>query len=291
MRYAAVILHYRNWPGVCDAIEAVEAQTSQPHALIVVDNCSADGSAQALRERRPAVTVIEADRNGGYASGMNIGAAAAIAAGVDAVLFLTHDCVLSRDAAQAMLETIERDRVGIVGPQIYFRTDPSAGFSSGGFVTDRGKIGHWPIDPAGCSDREADWIDGCAMLVRSEVWRVLGGFDDGYFMYFEETEFCLRTRRLGWSVLCTGRARAWQQPGGRPLDLWVRNQLRFTWRNATRTAFFTTLLGVVRSIAGNLRHGIETERRERVRAQLRGVAWFAAGRSYSPREGVPTANS
>jgi GT2 family glycosyltransferase len=111
-------------------------------------------------------------------------------------------------------------------------------FSAGGtFYGARLATGHTgagdPVDQwLGAPPHDAAFLDGSCLLVRTEMMRDLGGFDEGYFMYFEETDLARRAVRAGWRVACVHDALAFQEPGKRPEALWTRNRLRFLRRNA-----------------------------------------------------------
>src|SRR5438552_12985576 len=78
---------------------------------------------------------------------------------------------------------------------------------------------------------EVQWLDGACLLVRRTVFDGVGLFDDGFFLYYEETDFAARASRAGWRIECVPRAVVSQRPGRLPRALWVRNRLRFLWRN------------------------------------------------------------
>jgi GT2 family glycosyltransferase len=72
----------------------------------------------------------------------------------------------------------------------------------------------------------------------------VGLFDEGYFLYFEETDYCVRLGRKGWAVECVPSALAWQRVGNFTHYFWVRNRLRFLLRNAPRRVFLRQLAGM-----------------------------------------------
>ncbi len=221
MKVGVVFLHYRRWPGVRTAMDALLAQTLVPQAVIVVDNASGDGSVALLREAYPDLTVVDANENGGYARGMNLGVTALAEADCDAVLLMTHDCHLSPTALAALVARLSASpQVGVVGPLLGDLRAPDSVWSAGGKVDSRtwdlthsrhpSRVADW----AGSSPQEVDWLDGACLLIRTAAWIETGGLDERFFLYIEDAEFALRVRRIGWTVECVPAAIAWQSPSG-----------------------------------------------------------------------------
>jgi GT2 family glycosyltransferase len=243
MKVGAVVLHYRHWPDVQETMHSLLAQTRPPDVVLVVDNHSNDGSIVALRAAYPQLEIVEAPVNRGYAAGMNIGIREMLNLGADAILLLTHECRLAASALEALAARLDSNGdVGAVGPLLGDLGDPDRVFSAGGtidprtwrtsHVRDPSSLMEWSSRPA----RAADWLDGAAILLRSDVVLAAGLMDENYFLYFEETEYMVRIRACGWAVECVPAAVAWQASAGKPSYLWTRNRLRFLARNAPRRA-------------------------------------------------------
>jgi GT2 family glycosyltransferase len=258
MKVGAVVLHHKYWPGIRSTLVALLGQTKRPDHVIVVDNGSNDGSVIELRRAFSRVEVIEAEANLGYGAGMNLGMALLLELGMDAILLLTHECRLAPDALEALVRRLnEESRVGAVGPLLAYRSKPELVFSAGGEIVRRNwrprhfheppLVADWTRRPP----RAAEWLDGAALLLRSVAIRQAGMLDEDYFLYFEETEYLLKLRRLGWSVDCVPAALAWQEPGNRPTYLWLRNRLRFLGRTAPKRHVFRETIRVAASVAQN----------------------------------------
>jgi GT2 family glycosyltransferase len=241
VRVGVVVLHFRFWPEIRSTLSALLAQTRPPDRIVVVDNRSSDGSVPRLREAFPSVEVIEAPSNLGYGGGMNLGLEHLLEGGMDAVLLLTHECRMAPDALEALIARLDdAPAVGALGPLLAYRSSPDVVFSAGGeidpaawrprHVREPRLVAEW----AGAPPRAVEWLDGAAVLVRAAAVRDAGPLDEGYFLYFEETEYLLSLQRLGWSVECVPAALAWQEPGNKPTYLWLRNRLRFLARTAPK---------------------------------------------------------
>jgi N-acetylglucosaminyl-diphospho-decaprenol L-rhamnosyltransferase len=284
----AVVLHYRQWPEVRRCLDALHAQTLTPDEVVVVDNASGDGSATLVRDAYPWARLVEAAENLGYGAGMNLGMSA-LSERNDAVLLLTHECVLAPDALEIRCARMRADpRIGAVGPLIGFRSDPDRVYSAGGWVdptTWRPRHFREPADLGGWVDaepREVAWLDGSALLLRRAAVESSGPFDEGYFMYFEETDLLLRLGQAGWRVECVPRARAWQEPGPKPKYLWTRNRLRFLARRAPRRAL---LREVVQLLRRSIRpSAVDADGTDRRRAELSALIDFALRRHGPPPE-------
>jgi len=241
MRVGAVVLHYRFWPQVEETLQALLRQSHLPDHVVVVDNASGDGSARKIARAFPAVDVIQMDRNVGYGAGMNAGVEQLLARNADAILLLTHECRLAPTALGSLLDRLDQEpMVAAVGPLLAYRSHPERVFSAGGSI-DRSAwrprhihepalVEEWSGRPA----HEVEWVDGAAVVLRASAVRTVGKLDEDYFLYFEETEYLLRLRQLGWSIECVPAALAWQEPGSRPTYLWFRNRLRFLGRTAPK---------------------------------------------------------
>jgi N-acetylglucosaminyl-diphospho-decaprenol L-rhamnosyltransferase len=192
---------------------------------VVVDNASRDESADVARAL--GLKVIENSANEGYARAMNAGAAASSS---DWVLALNPDTRLAPGSLSRMLATGEDDpATGCVGPDLR-NLDGTAyptgrRFPSlvvGGLHALLGTV--WPGNPAtrhyhmAGTDRSrpvtVDWVSGACMLLRRQAFETVGGFDGGYFMYFEDMDLCLRLARAGWRVVFDPGARVEHLVGG-----------------------------------------------------------------------------
>jgi GT2 family glycosyltransferase len=232
-----------------------------------------------IRRSFPDVEVIESQVNLGYGGGMNAGIARLLDRQVDAILLLTHECRLDRDALRTLAERLEETAtLGAVGPLLGFIAEPERVFSAGGRIEPRtwrprhlnqpALVAEW----AGRPPHPVEWLDGAAILLRSSAVRQAGTIDEEYFLYFEEAEYLLRIQALGWGVECVPAAIAWQQPGTRPTYLWVRNRLRFLARTAPKRHVVRETIRLAASVVRNAlvpnKELTRTQRRDRRRALL-----------------------
>lgn len=234
LRIGAVVLNFRRWPSTREVLVALREQTLPPVALVIVDNGSGADEARAIARDEPG-RLLALPVNGGYAAGMNAGAAHIGRLGVDALLLLTHDCILERTCLESLARELEQDdRVAITAPVLVWRGNDRL-WSAGGRI--KGWSGFPEHYGKGASvglrhvSRDVDWVDGAAMLVRQEAFLTVGGFREDYFLYFEEVDLATRLGRQGWRVRVAGDAMASQRPGTTPPYLALRNHVLFVRRN------------------------------------------------------------
>jgi GT2 family glycosyltransferase len=185
-----------------------------PHELIVVENGSTDGSSELLSARSD-LTVIDLE-NPGFGAANNAGAR--LAKG-DYLLLVNSDCELQEDALRILAQVLdENPRVGIVAPLLRRptgRLQRSAGREPS-LLTELLKktmlhrivkyytYGSWSYD----EDRTVDWVSGACMMVRRELFKHVGGFDERFFMFMEDLDLCKRVRDAGYDVQFTTQTSA-----------------------------------------------------------------------------------
>ncbi|MGI8873677.1 MAG: glycosyltransferase family 2 protein [Egibacteraceae bacterium] len=270
-------------------LTALAGQSPPPMRTIVVDNHSGDGSADRIKTEFPEVDTIELPQNAGYGAGMNAGIDRCREAGMDLILLLTHECRLGSGALAALVGHLtESPGVGAAGPLLGYLTDECRVYSAGGLLHPRSwNTRHVDVpvrvdDWRGAPPRAVDYVDGAALLVREEAARGVGGFDEQYFLYFEETEFLLRMRALGWTVECVPAALAWQQPGDFGPYFRVRNRLRFLARNAPGPVLVREFLRVVARMIRVWAQPWSAHHRRYAREGTRGLLDFLR-RRWGPR--------
>lgn len=205
--------------------------------LIVVDNHSSDGSIESIRSAFPNVLTIAQDDNRGFAGGVNPGVAVASA---PFVMLLNSDTRTTPEAIEAIARYMaNRPEVGIAGPRVVGPDgcpqescwrDPSLLWTAME-VTGLSRLSmldfaryayrHWTHAHA------VDCVSGCALMVRRELFQRLGGLDEAYFMYFEETDLCLRMRREGPEVHYVPHVEVVHERGGTAKTVRLRTFLDF----------------------------------------------------------------
>jgi GT2 family glycosyltransferase len=177
----------------------------------VVDNASTDGSADLAARATGAPRVIRMERNGGFAAGVNAGLRAATTRWI---AVLNPDTVVPPGALDRLADVLERHpRAALVGPRVRDaarRAEATVGYlptvareRAHAYLLDKalGLQGRRARFPA--RTRGVEWVSGCAWLLRAEAVQAVGLLDEGYFMYYEDVDYCRRLRDAGWQVLAT----------------------------------------------------------------------------------------
>ena len=200
---------YRSLQSVVDELHGVSWEG------VVVDNNSTDSSADVALEFAPNFSLIRNNENIGFSRGVNQGLAATLA---PLVLILNPDCRLMAGAiAELKFELEEYSDCAIAGPKILnpdgsvqgtARGDPNMWTGLFGRTTFLGRVLPWlPVSRrnvvAASANRSnqpsaiVDWVSGACMLVRRDALETVGGFDERYFLYWEDADLCRRLRATG----------------------------------------------------------------------------------------------
>jgi GT2 family glycosyltransferase len=215
-RIVTVILNTNRRDDTLACLASLRLNGYPNHHIIVLDNASHDGSAEAIRASYPEVEVIGLTRNLGYAGNNNVGIQAAMAQNADWVFILNEDTLLAADCLEQLVVQGESDtKIGIVGPLVYHFDEPQVIQSAGGRMSshwqswhmgqnelDRGRFAH---------PQRVEWISGCAIMVRRAVIEQVGMLDERFYYYWEETEWCFRARQQGWLAVNVPRAKLWHK--------------------------------------------------------------------------------
>ena len=198
------------------ALASLEQSTYDNYRVIVLDNSSTDGSVEAIYSAFPSVQFIQLEKNLGYAGNNNVGIKAAVAQGADWVFVLNEDTIIANDCLTRLIEAGKSNpKIGIVGPMVYHNNEPNVIQSAGGMLSRYWQSWHIAQneqDQGQVSQTHfVDWISGCAILVRRETIDQIGGLDERFFYYWEETEWCVRARKYGWLILHVPLAKLWHK--------------------------------------------------------------------------------
>lgn len=208
-----IIVSYNTRAMTLACLASIGAQTHRVSTeIIVVDNNSPDGSAQAIGEVAPHARLLARADNLGFARANNL--AAEIAQGEHLLLLNPDTIILDRAIERLLAFACAHPEAGICGGRTLHadgRLDPTCAFARmtpwSLLCRTTGLANLFPSSPLFNSEpmpgwqrdtaREVDVIAGCFLMVRRDLWQRLGGFDPAFFMYGEEADLCLRARALG----------------------------------------------------------------------------------------------
>ena len=272
------------------------------YELIVVDTGSTDGSPARVRERFPHARLIELHDNPGYGGALNVGISSSSG---EYLILMNADAWPRRHALERLVESAEREgRAGIVGPRL-LNPDDSLQPSVRGFPTvwrlateylflrwlapwSRALNAFYGSRFDHRSRREAEFLVGAVLLVRRQLIDEIGGFDERFFMYNEEVDFCYRARAAGWSVVFSPEAEFVHVGGASTVESGpqmyreqLRSHLRFLAKHhglgqAERARRLLAVAMRVRAVVFAL-----VRRPERRRLSLDAASWLRSADAYA----------
>jgi GT2 family glycosyltransferase len=258
-KVAALILNRDHRDYTLECLDSLSRTTFTNMETVVLDNASSDGSPQAVRSRFPAVSVIETGDNLGYSAANNVGLRWAIEHGADYALVLNEDTIQAPDCVERMVTVAEaHPEAAFFGPLVYHFDEPEVIQSAGGLRSGRWQFWHRgqnePDRGQFTAPERVSWISGCALLIRLAALPSIGLFDEDFFLYCEELEWCVRAGEVGYTGLVVPAAHLWHrgvrrdyQPSPRVTYLMARNRLLLLKKHRAGARI---LAGAV---AGNLR--------------------------------------
>lgn len=246
-RVTVVVVTYNSGEEALTALRSARASTI-PARLVVVDNASADDTADLVERAFPDAVVIRNERNLGFGAGVNVGARLA---DTEFLFFLNPDARLDPKALEILVAALdERLRAAVVGPLVR-NPDGSIQPSRRALPDVRQAALHglvglvWPGNPgskryllAGVrtdEPRPVGWVSGNSMLVRRAAFEAAGGFDEAFFFFVEDVDLCKRLTDAGWTIWFQPRAEVVHAWG----TSWTKRPLKFLWlhhRNLIRYA-------------------------------------------------------
>jgi GT2 family glycosyltransferase len=215
---SVVIVSWNTRVLLAQCLASIEAHPpDMPYEVWVVDNASADGSAEMVRLEFPEVKLIRSQENLGFARGNNLALAQA---GGEQILLLNPDTVVKEGAVTRLSQVLAaQGTAGLAGGQL-LNADGSLQGSCGVFpslwtelpLVNRSQS---PVrgavhvnGPGGPMTVQAvDWVSGACLLLKREVLETIGPLDERFWLYTEETDWCYRARAAGWEVLFVPQAR------------------------------------------------------------------------------------
>jgi GT2 family glycosyltransferase len=289
---AVVVLSWNGRDDTLGCLASLAEVEHEPLDVVVVDNGSTDGTAEAVRERFPEVELVRSEENLGFAEGNDVGIRRALERGADHVLVLNNDVEVEPGFVGPLVEEAERrpDAGALCSKILYFAPRDRIWFAGAAFDPRRGHGRHVRYrerdDPAETEVTETDRACGAAMLVPRAVLERVGDFDGELFFYAEDTDWSLRARAAGLRHWVVPRSRIYHKvsvtSGGEnmptPLYYGTRNTLVVCERHAPLGAFGTWRRRAL-VVAANFAQALTSPKRaESVRAVRDGWRDFRRGR-------------
>jgi GT2 family glycosyltransferase len=212
MTLSIIILCWNDLKVISDCLRSIYSATPEiEFEVIVSDNGSTDGSIEFIRKNYPQVRLIENGRNLRFAKANNVGIKASSG---KYVLILNPDTIIHDRTLDEVVKFADQNpQAGAIGCRV-LSSDGSYQESAWPFRTLRGEwitalylralayLSNWFISDVyegwkGETQRKVDWVSGCFILIRADLLKQLGGFDEQFFYYFEDMDLCRRVRQAG----------------------------------------------------------------------------------------------
>jgi N-acetylglucosaminyl-diphospho-decaprenol L-rhamnosyltransferase len=202
--------------------------------IIVVDNGSSDGSAEAFQAQYPFAEIIRSKRNLGFAGGNNLGLRQS---GGQVAFLMNSDVLAAADTLQALAYQFEvQPGLGIISAGLRTTSGEAQAFAYGDdpaldyllrrgarAILRRGPLHRWDVD----QPIETGWVSGACLGIRREVIQQIGLLDERFQLYFEDNDWCLRARQAGWKVIYDPRFTVTHLGGQSQPQRQVANQLYY----------------------------------------------------------------
>jgi hypothetical protein len=215
-KVVAVIVTWNKQAEVLRCINSVLASAHPVEAIVVVDNASTDGTAEAIKQQFGVkVHLLTNASNKGGSGGFHDGISAALGYQADYLWLLDNDVIVAPEALSQLLDVAQQQpQAGIVGSKVYFAQAPEIIWSMGA------RVNHWLADISVVGDKvrdtgqynqliEVEYVPMCSMLVRTKVIQTVGSVDPDYFVYSDDVDFCTRAKRAGFGVLSVPQSIVW----------------------------------------------------------------------------------
>lgn len=206
-----------NYNGIADTVECIKSlQGSESYnelTIVVVDNASKINEADDIKAEFPDVITIRSEINGGFSAGNNIGIRWAIEHQYGYIMMLNNDTVVAPDMIKILKRKCNSETA--VAPKMLYYSEPEMVWYGGGTMNKKtGNAEHINMNTADRHDVEpveCSFATGCCIMLKAETIKNVGFLDESYFMYCEDTDYCIRLRNAGIKILYIPSAKLWHK--------------------------------------------------------------------------------
>ncbi|BDQ04195.1 glycosyltransferase family 2 protein [Ignavibacterium sp.] len=231
-----------NWNGLDDTIECVKSLKTtdyENYKITIVDNNSNEFNKTKLKELQENykdITLIFNESNLGFSGGNNIGIQQALREGADYILLLNNDTIVEPSSFSKLISVFEHDiNAGIASPKINYYDFPDLVWSAGGKISKiRGSgfaIGNIKSDSIKEEIKEVSFVSGCCMLIKKDLFNKVGLLDEDFFLYLEDTDFCVRVKEAGFKIYVANNSVIYHKVSKSTFKLEKPISLYYTTRN------------------------------------------------------------
>lgn len=239
-----VIVNYNGTDDTMECLGSLRQLTYPRYRIYLVDNGSTPSPEPLVAQRYPEVVILRLPTNRGFAPGSNAGIREALRDGADYVWLLNNDTVVDPAALSELVRGVESDRrYGVAGSMILRYREPQIIDHAGGRIVPWWGLGtHLGAGQQANGShgdvRIVDYVTGASLLAKRAVIEAAGLLSEDYFLYYEDTEWCVKVRALGWKVVYVPTSRIYHKVGHSVQSVptqatyyFARNSLLFVRRN------------------------------------------------------------
>jgi GT2 family glycosyltransferase len=254
-----ILVNYNGYKDTIECVQSIQNMNYENFKILIVDNGSTNDSIIQLKRAVNECFIIESKMNLGFAGGNNLGIKYALENGADYILLLNNDTIVDLNFLNNMIQPFKSNiDIGIVGCKIMYYPEKNIIWYAGGYIDWFRFVGmHFGLkefDKGQYNDeKEIDFMTGCCMLIKKEVFKKVGLLSNEYFMYFEDVDFCVKVRERGYKIWYNPNAVIYHKvgfsAGGEESSFAIkwctRNRIIFMNRhknNVSRIKFFTSKL-------------------------------------------------
>jgi len=210
-----IILNWNLPEATIACVESVLSSSYQRKKILLVDNGSTDQSARIFQDKFGSrIEYLFLDQNHGFGRGNNTGIKYCLDRGADYTLLLNNDTTIDKLMITELINCVQTDQnIGIAGPLIYYNNQPNRVWYSGMKIWKKLYVAQHRLHTKSKLNHieDVDFISGCGMLVKNELWERIGLFSPEYFMYYEDLDLCLSAQKAGFRRIVATRAKMWHQ--------------------------------------------------------------------------------
>lgn len=223
-KYLIVIVNYVNWKYTIECVESLLKANVPRNNILIIDNASPNDSFYQLSKLYSEIQMIQNSENLGFPTANNIGIKLALQGNYDYVIFLNNDTIVDKNAISKLLNEMEKhSKVSIGTGRIFFYPSINKLWYDGGkLVNWRGLAIHNNYDKeiSNIVDRNearsVNFISGCFMCIRLSHIKILGYWDERFFLYLEDIEYCARARKNNLEMIYVPDSIIYHKVGERP---------------------------------------------------------------------------
>jgi GT2 family glycosyltransferase len=210
-----VVVNWNGWEDTLACLDSLRQQDYPRLTVIVVDNGSTNDSAERIRAAHPWVTLLETGKNLGFPGGCNAGTRMAYRQGADLLWLLNNDTVAPPNTASSLVRTaLAHPEAGAIGSILYYMHDPTQVQAWGGGSVHllTAFTSHFTAPASFAPDNT--FFTGASILLPRHICERVGTFYEGFFMYCDDSDLCIRIHRAGYPLIVCKETAILHKEGG-----------------------------------------------------------------------------